>query len=176
MRLSDDMARSFPRLHHYLRERLPHLQRWRPTVWRPFAQRCGSTVLARRAIAWGTGPKVEVGPLWGTLGIDGDERLAVAGRFPAEPPQDRIQISNDIVDAWEHLDENWELKQLLEGTLLHEAVHWARFHGGLHTGGGDEFSERIQGGARFEEEAYGHVLGGIWRRVLRDAHQQAQAH
>jgi len=176
MKVHDDTVQRCPRLLHYLRERLPHVPQWRPTVWRPFKERCGDDRLARLAIGWGTGPTLDVAPLWGTLGVDGDERIAVAGRFPDEPPRDRIVISVDIVDAWEGCEESWQLKQLLEGTLLHEAVHWARFHGHLGTGGGNEYSERLEGGARFEQEAYGRVLGGIWRVILRDAqrHHRAQ--
>lgn len=176
MQFSNDLAQRYPRLLHYLRERLPHLRQWQATVRRPFSERCGNAGLARQAISWGAGPIVEVRPLWGALGFDRDERIAVAGRFPDEPPRSRIWISVDIFDAWERYEENWELKQLLEGTLLHEAVHWARFHGNLRTGGGNEYSERLEGGARFEEEAYGRVLGATWRRILRDAqrHHHAQ--
>lgn len=167
MLMNNDEMEQFPHLHTYIQMELPLLKDRRSNIWRAFKSRCENDILAQSAILYGQGPHVEVKRIMGSIDFDDNERILVAGRFPHDR-KDRIYLASDIADTYERFFTH-ELQALVEGTLLHEAIHWARYHAKLSTGGGTEYHEMLIGGKRFEREAYGRDFGAEWRMILRRA-------
>lgn len=129
MRLDDDDFKKYPLCAHYIRQFLGNPDTFKSkytNVWNSMLHACQIDMkpddfpdilrYCRQALTMGDGPLVQI-----SSRLDKDE----AGNFrPMGGTSDDIfRISTEVADSYEH-DTGW---MVLEGTVLHESVHWVRY-------------------------------------------------
>ena len=99
---------------------------------------CENNRLAEQALTFGMNPLIHIG----------DVRYNINGQFRGRSggPLHTVFINHRVAEQYE--DENrWDI---FESTVLHEMVHWARFHAGKPSQYRNE-----EAGKAFEKLAYG---------------------
>ena len=129
--------KTHPNCGAYLADYLTLLEVFSPKVYKAFCEVCEDVEVARVALLNGNGPLVNVSAV-----------CKVNGRYLGSRggPRHTVYINKQLANFYEH-DHVWKP---WESTVLHEAVHWARFIGGkpFHFQG-------KEAGKVFEARAYG---------------------
>lgn len=142
--------RDYPHTKRYLCTRLPVLDLLSPRVWDAFCEVCEDDELARQAISLGTGPMVVIDRL--ERKVNGEYLGAHGG------VRDHVYINIRVAKQYEKKG-RWKI---LESTVLHEMVHWARFVGNKPR----DYNGQ-EAGEAFEKKAYGrNVNCGCYKGYL----------
>jgi Metallopeptidase toxin 3 len=134
-------SRDYSTVDAFLRNWLSLIEMLNEPVWNAFKQVCGNEALARRAITWGRSPTVKIGGV--EAGTNGKYRGRAGG------PKHTVFINTRVAEVYENR-ETIRRADILESTVLHEMVHWARYVGGL-----PRLYNGNEAGKEFEKLAYG---------------------
>ena len=154
MQIFDAFTKSYGPVLRYVQHMLPIMPRYVPSRYKAYKKCCASDTLADEGISWCKGPQ---------LIIDNIEALrghVAAGMFSQDVDCDAIFF--DITCADKYAANPQKYAVAIQYTLLHELIHWARFHVSA--------SSRIAGqeaGSAFELEAYGQDVSYLWGGRIR---------
>jgi hypothetical protein len=143
--LRNDQMEEFPWFHMFLEE-LVSVQ-YSSKIWEAFQEWSGlDESEALKAVSYGTFPIVNIKKSIFDNAHD-------YGHFSESKPDD-IWVRRDSVQTYEKTTDatvEWETGKYLEMLILHELVHWGRFHSAL----GDDFEENgLDSGKLFANAAY----------------------
>ena len=142
--------KKYPKFNAYLRNYMPTLELIKPEIFKVFVKYCGSEDIARTALQFNRGPVVLIKTPLKEENILGE---FAGGCFRGNKGPHEIWINPTRAIPYEG-KENVHVCDLLSGAdlekiVLHELVHWGRYHAGQTT-----LYNGAEAGTAFEKEAY----------------------
>ncbi len=174
MWMSGENTKKYPDLAYWLRTDLPKIPTTRPKVWKAFQKYAGYLASPMMWNGWGKSPSFlhwgfppEIRPHFWDCEKDGGvvpekpgsdilvQKYAIKWYGFTAPDGSVILVSSDLARG--PLDHT--IEPVLEGTVLHELIHWCRQQVGK-----DVYDESPP--YAFEKEAYGHYVQRTWQSCM----------
>lgn len=133
-----NQSNQYPACDEYIRTYIAGYRNVCNQVVDAFRRICEHDALASQALTVGSNPLIHIG----------DVRYNINGQFRGRSggPLHTVFINHRVAEEYEEND-RWEI---FESTVMHEMVHWARFHASKPSK-----YQNQEAGKVFEKEAYG---------------------
>jgi hypothetical protein len=152
-----ETPKHYPITTAYVNTILPVIPLVFPKVYAAFEKYCGDSNLARQAISSGKNPRFFVAYTEVLM----PDKSVVNGFFWATYHTQRIVI--DVRNVRKFEKDPLKYTKAMEYLLLHESIHWARYHAGLNADVPPNAGLRPgEAGDEFEAEAYGKDVSYLW--------------
>jgi hypothetical protein len=166
MLLSSEDRKKYPDLYYWIVDSLAKLPYEKPKIFNAYQKYAGETIGlfgSSYPLMWGTLPYLVPDPRMIQCEDDGEEKIGDNryvmrksihwyGMTPPNYSSNKIVVAADLVQGLG----TSEIEDVLEGTVLHELIHWTRLKAGLDVN--DENPSYA-----FEDEAYGHRVRRTWK-------------
>lgn len=158
----------YPTILRYVSARVPLFPKLYPKRYQIYEELCTDPAWAARGIQWGDGPKLAVctAELAAKLGLPPIKEWI--GCFAYATP-DRVWIADRVATKYEKNPAKYGIG--LQCLLMHEMIHWARYHAGAPRKffsiasiiwAATSSSRLFEAGDSFEQLAYGRDMSSIW--------------